>query len=455
MQVRLALRRRRFTARRKPRAYQPDGPLTRAFAGRLPFTLTPSQQAALRDILRDLERPEPMLRLLQGDVGCGKTVVAAWAMCAAVQSGYQVAVMAPTELLAEQHARVLQRYLAPLGPSVRLLSQVTGAQDRRRIVAEAADGSAAIVVGTHALLEPDVVFAELGLIVIDEQHKFGVGQRTTLLAKTAAPDVLVMSATPIPRTLALALYGDLASSTITELPPGRRPVTTQWRPEAERADVYALLRREIQAGRQAYIVYPLVEAKAQHDRKAATQMAKHLAAEVFPEARVELLHGQMKPQAKERIMRAFAEGRVQILVSTVIVEVGLDVPNATVMVIEHPDRFGLAQLHQLRGRIGRGPHPAACIVITGEADEQVQARLTAFVRTSDGFRLAEQDLQLRGPGELLGRQQHGWLRFRVADLLQDRELLDLARQDALDMLEQDPALASAAFAPLRQRLARR
>jgi ATP-dependent DNA helicase RecG len=387
-------------------------------------------------------------------VGCGKTIVLIWLMAVAAQSGCQTVLMAPTELLAEQHARVAAAYLKPLGVSVTLLSQGVPAAERAKRAKAIASGKISIVIGTHALLQRHISFHRLSLVIIDEQHKFGVAQRSRLAKKAQRPDVLVLTATPIPRTLALSLYGDLAASTITELPPGRRPIDTLWLHEAQREQLYSLMRRHLADGRQGYVVYPLVEERETSDRKAATQMAKRLQAEVFPEFRVGLLHGQMKPAQKERIMRAFAEGELQLLVSTVIVEVGLDVPNATIMVIEHPERFGLAQLHQLRGRIGRGAHPATCVVISDTTDDPVRQRLNAFVQTTDGFQLAETDLELRGPGTLLGRHQHGWVRFRIADLSTDRPLLEDARKEAQALISRDPQLREPSLAAVRQRLER-
>jgi ATP-dependent DNA helicase RecG len=298
-----------------------------------------------------------------------------------------------------------------------------------------------------------VTFRDLALVIVDEQHKFGVVQRADLAKKASSPDVLVVTATPIPRTLALSLYGDLDLSTILELPKGRRPITTRWMRGQDRPALYELIRRELAQGRQGYIVYPLVEQDPAKEIRAANQMAKRLQAEVFPELTVGLLHGQMPAQTKERTMKAFAAGQIQLLVSTVIVEVGLDVPNATIMVIEHPERFGLAQLHQLRGRIGRGEHPATCIVISDANEEPVRDRLTAFTSTTDGFELAEKDLQIRGPGELLGKRQHGWLRFRIANLARDQELLELARQHANELVEADPELSQPAVAGLRRQIA--
>ncbi len=468
-QLALAKRRAEAASRVKPQRYQAEGPLTQGLRQRLPFALTGSQQRVLEELLADLGRPSPMRRLLQGDVGCGKTVVLVWAMAVAVQSAFQVALMAPTELLAEQHARVVTELLGPLGVSVGLLSQgVAPAVARQRLEA-LAGGRLDVAIGTHALLGRRVAFRRLALVIVDEQHKFGVAQRAQLARKGQAPDVLVLTATPIPRTLALSLYGDLACSTITELPPGRGPVRTQWMRESQRQQLYALIRQQLTEGRQGYVVYPLVDEasrsapslerglsgrQAANDLKAATQMARHLQREVFPEFRVGLLHGQMRPSDKEQTMLAFAGGEIHLLVSTVIVEVGLDVPNATVMVIEHPERFGLSQLHQLRGRIGRSDAPATCVVVSETEDGAVRQRLEVFVQTKDGFELAERDLEQRGPGELLGRRQHGWLRFRIASLARDRAALEEARSEAQAIVARDPQLRDPALAPLRERLAR-
>ena len=453
-QLALAQRRAKTARREKPQRYQLDGPLADALRERLPFALTAAQQRVLQELAGELARPFPMHRLLQGDVGCGKTVVVACLIAAAVQRGHQVAVMAPTELLAEQHARVLGGLLEPLGVAVSLLSQGVPPPERTARRDAIAGGTIQVVVGTHALIQRGVVFKDLALVVIDEQHKFGVLQRARLAKKAQDPDVLVMTATPIPRTLALSIYGDLDLSTIDELPPGRRPIATRWMHESERSALYALIRQQLREGRQGYVVYPLVSEGSATPRKAATQMSTHLRQEVFPECKVGLLHGQMPPKTKETTMRAFARGEIQLLVSTVIVEVGLDVPNATVMVIEHPERFGLAQLHQLRGRIGRGPHQATCIVVGDPEEEPARERLRAFIETSDGFELAEKDLEQRGPGALLGRRQHGWLRFRIAHLSRDRQLLESARQEAAALIRRDPELRDPALARLRERLRR-
>jgi len=454
LQLLLAQRRDRVRSRRKAQRYQLDGPLTQGLRAALPFTLTASQERVLQELFADLARSGPMHRLLQGDVGCGKTIVLIMLLAAAVQSGYQAALMAPTELLAEQHARVVGAYLAPLGVSVGLLSQGVPAAERKRRLGAIAKGRLSVVIGTHAMIQRRVAFERLALVIIDEQHKFGVSQRGALARKAVDPDVLVLTATPIPRTLALSLYGDLDASTIGELPPGRQPVRTIWMQERQRQDAYAMIGEQLAQGRQGYVVYPLVEEEEARDVKAATQMAKRLKTEVFPDVKVGLLHGRMRPEEKERAMRAFAEGRVRLLVSTVIVEVGLDVTTATIMLIEHAERFGLAQLHQLRGRIGRGEQAATCLALSDTTDETARRRLEAFVGTTDGFALAETDLELRGPGQLLGKLQHGWLRFRMADLARDHSLLESARRQAIQLIEQDPELAAPSLAELRQRLAR-
>ncbi len=455
LQVALSQRRARTEAVKKNRGYQLEGPVTQGLAQRLPFTMTAAQQRVLRELLDDLGKPSPMHRLLQGDVGCGKTIVMVWLLAVAAQSGVQAAVMAPTELLAEQHLRLIKHLLEPLGVHAVSIAQGVPPQERAERVKAVAEGKAAVVVGTHALLERAVRFKNLGLVVIDEQHKFGVTQRALLASKARDPDVLIMTATPIPRTLALSLYGDLSVSTIDAMPPGRSPIRTEWLGEEWRAGLYGRIRAELIQGRQAYLVYPAVDATLAKDLKAAVQMAKRLTDGAFAEFKVGLLHGQMKPQEKERVMREFAEGRVQLLISTVIVEVGLDVPNATVMAIEHPERFGLAQLHQLRGRIGRGEHPSQCLLIGDTTDETVRERLQAFVSTLDGFALAEKDLELRGPGELFGkRQSGGWWRFRIANLIRDRVLLEQARAAGEQLVRQDAQLAAAELAPLRERVAR-
>ncbi|MGH9408584.1 MAG: ATP-dependent DNA helicase RecG, partial [Vicinamibacterales bacterium] len=362
-QLGIVLRRRQSDSERKPRAVVVTDATRAAVRSVLPFRLTGDQKTAIRDIVTDMQRPQPMNRLLQGDVGSGKTIVALMAALVAMENGLQVAFMAPTEILAEQHFFNIRRLLEQSRFRIALLTGATAAKKRRELVAELAGGSMHMAIGTHALVQEDVAFHELGLAIIDEQHRFGVLQRATLRAKGMHPDVLVMTATPIPRTLALTTYGDLDVSTMREMPPGRQPISTTARPESRRDEVYAFVRRQIEEGRQAYIVYPLVEASAKVELKAATDMADHLAQDIFPECRVALLHGRMKQDAKDRVMHAFVRGEFDLLVSTTVIEVGVDVPNATVMVVEHAELFGLSQLHQLRGRVGRGGHKSYCILL--------------------------------------------------------------------------------------------
>jgi ATP-dependent DNA helicase RecG len=405
----------------------------------LPFRLTPGQRTSLKEIVDDLQRPHPMNRLLQGDVGAGKTIVALLAALVTMENGMQVAFMAPTEILAEQHFLNISKLLQPSRFRVALLTGSTTGVKRREQLAEVASGAVQLVVGTHALVQGDVVFDRLGLVVIDEQHRFGVLQRATLREKGWHPDVLVMTATPIPRTLALTIYGDLDTSVIRDLPPGRLPIKTVAKPESRRDDIYDLVRRELTAGRQAYVIYPLVEESAKIDLKAATEMADHLAQEVFPEFRIGLLHGRMKADAKDRVMSAFAAGQFQILVSTTVVEVGIDVPNASVMIVEHAERFGLSQLHQLRGRVGRSQHQSyCCLVYQSPLSEDARSRLKAMTETTDGFQIAERDLDLRGPGDFFGTRQAGMPTFRLIDLVRDHQLLALAQGEAARSLDESP-----------------
>jgi ATP-dependent DNA helicase RecG len=420
----------------KPAPVRVDDRIRESARRVLPFRLTAGQRGALKDIVDDLQRPCPMNRLLQGDVGAGKTIVALLAALVAMENGLQVAMMAPTEILAEQHFMNVARLLQPSRFRVVLLTGSVRAAARRAAIAEIASGAIHLVVGTHALVEGDVRFERLGLVIIDEQHRFGVLQRATMRDKGLHPDVLVMTATPIPRTLALTVYGDLDVSVIRDMPPGRLPVKTVARPESRRDEVYEFVRREIDLGRQAYVVYPLVEESAKVDVRAATEMADHLAQEVFPAHRVGLLHGRMKPAGKDRVMKAFVAGEIDVLVSTTVIEVGIDVPNVTVMIVEHAERFGLSQLHQLRGRVGRGSAPSHCVLIyQSPLSEDARERLRALTETTDGFEIAERDLQLRGPGDFFGTRQAGVPTFRSIDLVRDRELLDLARQEAVSCCE--------------------
>lgn len=430
-----------------------DGPLLRLFRESLPFTLTPAQERVWSEIASDLVRHEPMNRLLEGDVGSGKTVIAVMALLAAVDSRLQGALMAPTEILAEQHYITLHRRLERLGVSVALLTSGQKSALRKRTLAAVKSGEIQVVVGTHALIQEGVEFARLGTVVIDEQHRFGVLERAKLRAKGQHPHVLVMTATPIPRTLALSLYGDLDLSVIDQMPPGRHPITTRWRMERGRGKIYEFLRGELRAGRQIYVVYPLVEESEAVDLKAATEMAEQLAREVFPQFRVGLIHGRMGFEEKEAVMLAFGAGEIQILVATTVVEVGIDVSNATVMLVEHAERFGLAQLHQLRGRVGRGPWKSSCILLTGESvSEEARRRLQAMVGRQDGFKIAEVDLEIRGPGEFFGTRQSGAPPFRVANLVTDGPILERARHVALEIAGADPRLERPEHQELRREL---
>ena len=441
-QLGLTLQRRVTDAERKPHVITVDDRIRRAALDVLPFRLTGDQRQALREVVDDLRRAQPMNRLLQGDVGSGKTIVALLAALVAMENGLQAAVMAPTELLAEQHFLNLARLLEPSRFVPVLLTGALRSAQRREAWLRLADGSAQLAVGTHALVQEDVRFKQLGFAIIDEQHRFGVIQRATLRRKGMQPDVLVMTATPIPRTLALTAYGDLDVSTIRELPPGRQPVTTRLATETMRADVYRFVGRELQAGRQGYVVYPLVDESEKLDLKAATEMARQLESEVFPDQRIGLVHGRLQPAEREQIMQKFAAGEIDLLVATTVIEVGVDVANATVMLIEHAERFGLAQLHQLRGRVGRGRHQAHCILLHGDAlTPAARARLTAVAGTTDGFTIAERDLEIRGPGDFVGTRQSGLPTLRTGDLLRDHRIMEEARQAAQDWLGEDPPAA--------------
>ncbi|HEX6937783.1 MAG TPA: ATP-dependent DNA helicase RecG [Longimicrobiales bacterium] len=491
----------RATAARSGIAFRRTDALIGALFRALPFKLTAAQTRVLREIYADMTSPRRMNRLVQGDVGAGKTVVALFAMLLAVESGYQAALMAPTEILAEQHARTLRSLLERLPVEVALLTGRLGAAERRKALERIASGAAGIVVGTHALIQDRVRFHRLGLAVIDEQHRFGVRQRQALAemgatgaahaeeqpagakragatrrsggageatgarepdeaarepvgaagvgARDGPPDVLVMSATPIPRSLALTVYGDLDLSILDELPPGRQRVRTGLRPERARGKVYDFIRAQVAAGRQAYIVYPLVEESEKLELRAATAEFERLQTEVFPELRLGLIHGQMPGDEKDATMRAFVAGQLDILVSTTVIEVGIDVPNATVMVIEHAERFGLSQLHQLRGRVGRGADESYCILLT-TGDEAAAERLRIFARTHDGFEIAREDLRIRGMGDFFGSRQHGVPAFRFFDPLRDERLLAIAREDARRIVAADPELKEEAHARIRR-----
>ncbi len=448
LQLGLALRRRREAAR-PGHAIAPPGVLVERLLAALPFRLTAAQHRVWEEIRADLARPTAMNRLLQGDVGSGKTIVAVMALLAAVEAGFQAALMAPTEILAEQHLLTVRTLVEPLGVPVTLLTSGQRTRAREAALAAAASGEAPVVVGTHALIQEEVAFRRLGLAVVDEQHRFGVLQRASLRAKGEHPDVLVMTATPIPRTLALTLYGDLDVSVLDELPPGRQRITTVWRPEAKRREIYEFIRGQLAEGRQAYVVYPLVEESEAKDLKAATAMAESLARDVFPDRRVGLIHGRLGFEAKDAVMRAFQAGQLDVLVATTVIEVGIDVPNASVMLIEHAERFGLAQLHQLRGRVGRGSARSYCILLaSGLLSGEAERRLQAMCETQD-------DLEIRGPGEFFGTRQAGLPEFRAANLLTDGRLLEEARREALDLVARDPRLAAPEHHGLRAALVAR
>jgi ATP-dependent DNA helicase RecG len=405
----------------------------------LPFKPTPAQKKVLGEIARDMAAPVPMSRLLQGDVGSGKTIVAAQAAVIAVENGYQAVLLAPTEILASQHAVNLRRIFEPLDYRIVPLTGSMTKKEKELVKRSLASGYAQIAVGTHALLEEDVEFHKLGLAIIDEQHRFGVMQRKALQQKGVSPDVLVMTATPIPRTLALTIYGDLDVSTIDGMPPGRKPIQTFHKTHIEIEQVYSFVLREVRKGRQAYIVYPAIEESETVAMKAAQKAYADLSTHVFPELKVGLLHGKLPTEEKEATMAAFARGDVQVLVSTTVIEVGVDVPNATVMIVENAERFGLAQIHQLRGRVGRGSEQSYCVLVTEKLNDLGRERIRTLVDSSDGFKIAEMDLRLRGPGEFLGTKQSGLPVFRIGNLIRDSEILILARHEAQSFVAHPPS----------------
>jgi ATP-dependent DNA helicase RecG len=442
-------------------AFRLDEPVRAAIKKILPFHPTAAQKRVLKEIASDMEKPYPMRRLLQGDVGSGKTIVGFEAAIIAIENGCQVALMVPTEILAQQHYFSARRILEEAGYRIVLLTGSVEADRKREVRRHIAQGNAQLVIGTHALLEEKVEFANLGLVIVDEQHRFGVLQRLKLMKKPsdgsetthvgtgtlarpaerssaaspqgspAEPDVLVMTATPIPRTLALTLYGDLDLSVLDELPPGRTPIVTRRVADERSPEVWEFVRKQVAAGHQVYVVYPVIEENEETELKAAIKMYRELSGRVFADLKVGLLHGRLDPELKDQVMRMFQKGELQILVATTVIEVGVDVPNATVMVIEHAERFGLAQLHQLRGRIGRGAAKSYCVLMTGgKVSEEGEKRLNAMVKTNDGFQIAELDLELRGPGEFFGTRQAGMPSFRVANIIRDRELLEAAKREA-------------------------
>jgi ATP-dependent DNA helicase RecG len=439
-------------------AFSLEGRVREAIKKILPFHPTEAQKRVLKEIASDMEKPFPMRRLVQGDVGSGKTIVAFEAAIIAMENGYQVALMAPTEILAQQHYFSARRILENAGYRVVLLTGSLEDDRKREIRRHIGQGNAQLVIGTHALIEQKVEFAKLGLVIVDEQHRFGVLQRFKLMKKSSdsedrksvlqsgdtdrssaeagEPDVVVMTATPIPRTLALTLYGDLDVSVLDEMPPGRSPIVTRRVSDERSAEVWDFVRKQIAVGHQAYVVYPVIEEKEESELKAAMKMYKELSKRIFPDLRVAVLHGRMEPELKDQVMRLFQRGEIDLLVSTTVIEVGVDVANATIMVVEHAERFGLAQLHQLRGRIGRGAAKSYCILMTGgKVSEEGERRLDAMVRTTDGFKIAELDLELRGPGEFFGTRQAGMPSFQVANLIRDRQLLEVAKREAAAVLE--------------------
>ena len=437
-------------------AFQVTHRYTKELVKLLPFQLTTAQRRVLSEIKADMMAPYPMHRLVQGDVGSGKTVVALMSALVAVENGYQVAIMAPTEILAEQHWHTIHHWCEQLGVNVVLLTSGMKGKVKKDALEQVANGHAAIVIGTHAVIQEKVEFSRLGLGIIDEQHRFGVVQRGILKKKGTSPDILVMTATPIPRTLAMTLFGDLSLSVIDELPPGRTPIKTKIYFETRRTQVYEMIRSEAGQGRQVYIIYPLVEESEKSDLKAAVQMAEHLQNDIFPTLKVGLLHGRLRPEEKEEIMHSFKARQLDILVATTVIEVGIDVPNATLMVIEHAERFGLSQLHQLRGRVGRGEQCSSCILLTpGKLSEDGEKRLRVMEATTDGFRIAEADLEIRGPGDFLGTRQSGLPDFRVASILRDGVILEQARSAAFDFLDKDIYLQTAESTRIKDELLRR
>jgi ATP-dependent DNA helicase RecG len=454
---------RRSAKRREPSQIKVDtqdlSQLQKRLAERLPFKLTNGQRKAITEINQDMSGLHPMARLLQGDVGSGKTLVSFMAALKAIEEGGQTALLAPTELLARQHAENAAKLLEPLGVSVAFLTGNVKAQGRNALLKALATGHIHLVIGTHALFSADVHYHKLRLVIIDEQHRFGVLQRSAILAKGDNPDLLMMSATPIPRTLALTVFGDLDVSVISELPPGRKPVKTHLARQSNEQKVYDFVRKELQAGHQAYFVYPLIEGDSdrsdKNNLKNAEAMAKRLSREVFPDYKVALVHSRLDDEQKRLTMEAFRQGEIQILVATSVVEVGVDVPNATCMVVEHAERFGLSALHQLRGRVGRGPAQAYCfLVYSDRLTEDGKQRLRVMLEHNDGFRIAEEDLKLRGPGQIAGIEQSGYLSLGLADPISDATLLETARQDAFAILKQDPGLLEPGHIVIRQVLER-
>jgi len=440
LQLGLALKRKKNALQKKRHRYSSDAGLTGSFMAQLPFHLTEAQKRVWNEISGDMDAPYPMNRLLQGDVGSGKTIISALALLKAAESGFQGALMAPTEILAEQHFLNLQNYMAPVGVNVALVSGGMNAKEKSRVLDEIASGHVRVVVGTHAIIQETVQFAELSLVVVDEQHRFGVRQRATLQYKGLQPDVLVMTATPIPRTLAMTIYGDLDISVIDEMPPGRQSIKTYAVKPSALDKVYKLIHNEITAGHQAYVVCALVEESEKLDVRPAVETAAYLQNEVFSAFNVGLIHGRMGTEEKEEVMASFRKGHIDILVATSVIEVGVDVSNATVMVILDAHRFGLAQLHQLRGRVGRGNKQSFCILVAEPSTSEARERLRAMTLTTDGFRLAEMDLKIRGPGDFFGTRQSGIPELKIADPVANAKIMHMARNEAASLLAGDPAL---------------
>jgi len=436
-------------------SYKFDENILDLFKKHMPFDLTAGQEKAIKELEEDMSATKPMNRLLEGDVGSGKTVVALYGLLLAVKNGYQGAIMAPTEILARQHFLTMSELLMPMGINIRLLISGIDKDKKQEIKDEIKNGEADIVCGTHALIQEDVEYKKLGFIVFDEQHKFGVQQREFLKNKGDNPDVLAMTATPIPRTLAHTVYGDMDISVIKQMPKGRRPITTFWVQEDRREMVYEFIREEVAKGRQVYIVYSRVLQEDDSLRKAAAPMYNHIQEKIFPDLKVGLIHGRMPSREKEEIMKKFRKKAFNILVSTVVIEVGIDVSNASLMVVEDAGNFGLSQLHQLRGRIGRGEYESYCILLGDPVTEVAEKRINKMVETQDGFQIAEEDLEIRGPGEFFGTRQHGLPEIRFGNLLKDFEIMEEARKVAFELIKQDPDLSDPKHASIRHNLMRR
>ena len=455
IQLALAFKKGHTRETRRGLPFKTRGETIRRFVKLLQFEFTPAQKKVLGEIMTHLEKDEPMNLLLQGDVGSGKTVVALTALLTAVDNRCQAALMAPTELLAEQHFLSIRPFCEALGIDIELVTSTAIAKEKNRIRKHIGDGTTQIVVGTHALIQRKIEFKNLGLAVVDEQHRFGVLQREAIGKKGLMPHVLIMTATPIPRSLALTLYGDMSVSFLDGFPPGRQPIETKLFYENERATAYSNLGREVEKGRQAYVVCPIIEESESADLKAAMKVCDELQNRRFPDFSTQLIHGKLKKEERQKIMSDFKDGKVHILVATTVIEVGIDVPNATIMIIEHAERFGLAQLHQLRGRVGRGGHASQCFLIAYQPlTNDGEARLDAIVKSRDGFTIAEEDLRIRGPGDFMGTRQSGMPLLRVGNLIRDLKILELARLEAFALIEKDPNLEAPGHANLRQRLQR-